>query len=460
MSPKDIESMISDVMKKFGSKADYLEIRAETIRSLQFSFSNDELSHLTVPEDQGYSVRACVRGGWGFVSLNSPERLKEYADLAIEGARSLARDRTRLAPVEPVRDQVPLNLKLDPRTVSLKDKLDLFRGMIDAGRSVSGNIDNVSGSYFEEFRTVRLLTSDGTDIEMEKLDLGGGIVAQAHRNGVTQAQAVTAGSSDNFEPILRMADRVTPVARRTLELLDAPRAKAGRYTVVVDPVLGGTFVHEAFGHMSEADDYDQNPRMREIFTLGRRFGSAGLGVYDTGLDPGTRGSYRYDDEGVPAEITWLIREGVLVGRLHNRESAARFDEKPTGNARCLNYRYPPICRMRNTCIAPGNASFDDLIADIKLGVYAVDALGGTGGEMFSFDAGYGIMIRNGRLAEMVREVQLSGNLFKTLKNIEAVGNDFTICDDQGGCGKGPQFPLETTVSSPHVRIRNVTVGGA
>ena len=141
------------------------------------------------------------------------------------------------------------------------------------------------------------------------------------------------------------------------------------------------------------------------------------------------------------------------------ESAARFGEAPTGNARCINYRYPPICRMRNTCIAPGNATFEDLLSGIDLGVYAVDAHGGTGGEMFSFDAAHGFMIRNGKLAEPVRNVQLSGNLFKTLDSIEGIGRDFTIVDDSGGCGKGPQFPLETTCSSPHLRIRNVTVGG-
>ena len=460
MNAGQIESIMHDVLKKHGPRADYLEVRAETTRTLQFLMSNDELSRLDIPEDFGFSIRACIRGGWGFVSLNTPERLEEYADLAIAGARSLAKDRTWLAPVNPVRDRVELDLDSDPRSVTLEKKLELFRSMIDAGRSVSGEIDNVSGSYFEEFRRIRLMTSEGMDIDIEKMDLGGGVVTQAHHGGITQSQAVTAGSSTDFGVIATMTDKVIPAANRTLELLRAPRVKAGRYTVVVDPVLGGTFAHEAFGHMSEADDYHQNPRMREIFTLGRRFGSQDLGIYDSGLDRGTRGYIRYDDEGVPGEQTWLIRNGVLVGRLHSRESAARFDEKTTGNARCVSYRFPPICRMRNTCIAPGTASFDELIADIRLGVYAVDAHGGTGGEMFSFDAGYGVMIRNGRLAEMVREVQLSGNLFTTLKNIDAIGNDFTICDDQGGCGRGPQFPLETTVSSPHLRIRNITVGGA
>ncbi len=257
----------------------------------------------------------------------------------------------------------------------------------------------------------------------------------------------------NWDEPLKEACRIS------VELLDAPAVRGGRYPVVVDPVLGSTFAHEAFGHMSEADEYQHDRRLKEIFTLGRRFGSDELNIYDTGLDEGTRGFIRYDDEGVPAEKTDLITRGILTGRLHSRESAARFGEKPTGSARTLNYRYPPICRMRNTCIAGGSASFDDLLEGIDLGVYAVGTHGGTGGEMFSFDADYGFMIRNGRIAELVRDVQLSGNLFKTLDAIDGIGSDFTIVDDAGGCGKGEQFPLETTCSSPHLRIREATVGG-
>ncbi|MBN1295198.1 TldD/PmbA family protein, partial [bacterium] len=321
-------------------------------------------------------------------------------------------------------------------------------------------ITHVTAYHFEDFRTIHYVNTDGSDLTMEKMDLAGSVTPQASRNGVTQFQAVTNGSSNDFGVIRIIGRRLEDACRLTVELLEAPRVKAGKYTVIVDPILGGTFAHEAFGHMSEADEYHNNSRMREIFTLGRRFGSDKLGIYDTGLDIGTRGFLRYDDEGVAAEKTWLIRDGILVGRLHSRESAARFGEHPTGNARCLNYRYPPICRMRNTCIAPGTATFDDLIHDIKLGVYAVDSHGGTGGEMFSFDAGYGIMIRNGRLAERVRDVQLSGNLFTTLQTIDGIGVDFTIVDDAGGCGKGAQFPLETTCSSPHLRIRGITVGGA
>ncbi|MCD4655529.1 TldD/PmbA family protein [bacterium] len=455
-----MKNQIHDVLKKYRNQADYLDVRAEDTRKLRFGFSNEEMTRLSVSEDQGYSIRACIRGGWGFASLNSPELLDEYAGLAIEQARSLAGEKTMLASVKSVVDTVNLEFLEDPRLVPMEEKMDLFRGFISKARGYSDKINNVSAMYFEEFRTIHFMTSEGTNLTLEKLDLGGGVTPQANKNDITQFQMVTTGSSNDFSCIRKMGSKLENACRWTVELLDAPLAKAGRYTVILDPILGGTFVHEAFGHMSEADEYQNNPQLQKIFTLGRRFGSDGLSIYDTGLDIGSRGYLKYDDEGVPGEKTWLIRDGILVGRLHSRESAARLGEKPTGNARCLNYRFPPICRMRNTCIAPGGASFEELISGIDLGVYAVDTHGGTGGEMFSFDAAYGFMIRNGKLAEPVRDVQLSGNLFKTLKNIEGIGNDFSICDDSGGCGKGLQMPLETTCSSPHLRIKNITVGGS
>ena len=211
--------------------------------------------------------------------------------------------------------------------------------------------------------------------------------------------------------------------------------------MVLDPVLAGVFTHEAFGHLSESDFIYENDRLRQIMTLGKEFGSTELNIVDSAAIPQLRGSYKYDDEGVPATKTHLIREGKLVGRLHSRETAARMNEEPTGNARAINYRYPPIVRMTNTYIEPGIASFDDLIADIKEGVYAKNWYGGmTSMEMFTFSAGEAYMIRQGKVAELLRPVMLTGNVFTTLKNIDAIGNDLEM-NQGGGCGKGGQMPL-------------------
>jgi len=149
------------------------------------------------------------------------------------------------------------------------------------------------------------------------------------------------------------------MAQRAVKLLSAPQAAGGEYTVVLDPVLAGVFAHEAFGHLSESDFVYENQRLQELMVLGRRFGDKHLNIVDGAAVPGLRGSYKYDDEGVPAGKTHLIREGILEGRLHSRETAAKMGEMPTGNARALNYLFPPIVRMTNTFIEPGSTSFDN-----------------------------------------------------------------------------------------------------
>src|SRR5437660_1406449 len=256
---------------------------------------------------------------------------------------------------------------------------------------------------------------------------------------------------------------VRAVGERAVRLLDAPTVTGGTYPVVRDPELAGVFIHEAFGHLSEADFVYENPQAREMMTLGRRFGKPVLNVGDNGAASGLRGTLPFDDEGTPTQDTALIEDGILVGRLHSRETAAAMGERPTGNARAISFRHPPIVRMTNTYIAgaPGGGSFEDLIGDVKLGVYACGAFGGqTMLENFSFTAAYGRMIRDGRVAELVKDVVLAGNLFQTLDRIDHIGADFRWNQMGGGCGKAGQYPLPVTEGAPHVRIEEALVGGA
>jgi TldD protein len=193
--------------------------------------------------------------------------------------------------------------------------------------------------------------------------------------------------------------------------------------------------------------------------LGRRFGGRHLNVADGGAIPNLRGSYKYDDEGTPATRTMLIREGELVGRLHSRETSSKMGEKPSGNARAINYRFPPIVRMTNTLIEAGKDNLQDMIADVKKGVYARNWYGGmTSMEMFTFSAREAYMIRDGKIAELLRPVMLSGNLFNTLQNLDAIADDLDM-NQGGGCGKGGQSPLPVSNGSPHIRIQKCLVGG-
>jgi TldD protein len=229
--------------------------------------------------------------------------------------------------------------------------------------------------------------------------------------------------------------------------------------VVLDPVLAGVFAHEAFGHLSESDFVYQNDRMRQVMVLGKKFGQKHLNIVDDPTLPRLRGSYKYDDEGTRTGGTYLIREGVLEGRLHSRETAARMGEKATGNARAINYLFAPIVRMSNTFIEPGSTSFEEILGDIEEGVYVKDCYGGTTSlEMFTFSGGEARMIRKGKLAELLRPVVLTGNVFTTLQNIDAIGNDLEM-NQGGGCGKSGQYPLPVSIGSPHIRIRHCVVGG-
>jgi TldD protein len=163
---------------------------------------------------------------------------------------------------------------------------------------------------------------------------------------------------------------------------------------------------------------------------------------------------------VPGSRTPLIKNGVLCGRLHNRETAAKMGERPTGNGRAISYRYPPIVRMTSTFIEPGQSKFGEMLQETEDGIYAVGWLGGqTNMEMFTFSAEEAYRIRGGKLAEKVRDVVLTGNVFTTLKSIDRIADDFHMQGGLGGCGKGGQSPLRVSDGGAHCRIKNVVIGG-
>jgi TldD protein len=268
-------------------------------------------------------------------------------------------------------------------------------------------------------------------------------------------------ANEGFDAVLGKEETARKVAKMAHALLDARPVKAGVYSVIVDPKLAGVFVHEAFGHLSEADFAFENEDVQKMMRLGRKFGRPTLNIADSGIeDPlgDLPGTHRYDDEGTPMKRTQLVKEGVLVGRLHSRETAAKLKEEPTGSARAQDFRHPPLVRMRNTFIEAGKTTFDEMISDVKLGIYACESAGGqTCLGNFSFSSGYAYMIRDGKVGELVRDVILSGNIFETLGNVTAIGNDFAW-DNAGRCGKGGQS-MPVGMGSPHIRIEKVVVGG-
>ncbi|MCL1466974.1 TldD/PmbA family protein [Argonema galeatum] len=456
----DAKNLLCDLIARYRSQVDYLAIRLEEAEGTDIFLRGDKIETLSQGISIGGQVRACYKGGWGFASFNQLSTLKERVEEAIAAARIVGDEETILAPVDPVQDIVKLPLTgTDPRKIPLSDKKALCDRYTEILRSVDKRITTTSVLYSDSAQRIFLATSEDTMLEQSWVDMEMRFAATARNGDTVQTGRETTGSRKAYEDLTNLDAQIRSAGQRAVDALALPPVKGNTYTVVIDPILTGLFVHEAFGHLSEADMAYENPDLLEVMTLGRRFGPRELQIFDGALPPGHRGSYFYDDEGTPATTTQLIKDGVLVGRLHSRETAGKLGEEPTGNARCLNYHFPPLVRMTNTWIERGNTPVKDLFTDIKEGVYARNWLGGmTNGEMFTFSAGEAWMIRNGEIAEPVRDVTLSGNVFTTLADIEALGDDF-YWDESGGCGKGGQSGLPVGCGGPSLRIRNVVVGG-
>ncbi len=439
-------------------RADYLEARLEESQTSHITYRGKQLESVGRSSASGGNVRALAKGGWGFTSFNEFSGLSERVGLAAAQAKAAGSGQSRLAEVAPARADVPSGVAQNPVEIPLAEK----KRLLDEYNRIIWSVPRIQTAtigYSDSRRRVIFMNSEGSYITQERADVGLRLTAVAAKDGEVQQVGLSLGSRGDFGAIKGLHQQVEEMARNAVALLDAPAAPGGEYTVVLDPILAGVFVHEAFGHLSESDFVYENDRMREIMTLGKEFGGKHLNVVDSAALPDLRGSYAYDDEGTPAHQTYLIREGKLVGRLHSRETAARMNEAATGNARAINYRYPPIVRMTNTYIEPGQTTFNDMIADIKEGIYARNWYGGmTSMEMFTFSAGEAYMIRNGQIAEALRPVMLTGNVFTTLQNIDAIGDDLDM-NQGGGCGKGGQMPLPVSNGSPHIRIRHCLIGG-
>jgi TldD protein len=384
--------------------------------------------------------------------------LREKVALAVEEARLASREPFKLFPTKPVVDKVVPQLKKDATAMPLAIKKELLDSYNDIMLS-SRKIQSTRINYHDARKQRIFANSEGSYIEQVKTDLTARLTAIARENNEIQQAGLSLGSNGEFSAVEGLQEKARELAKRAAALLSAPQVKGREYTVILDPILAGVFAHEAFGHLSESDHVYQNDNLRQIMVLGKRFGGKQLNIIDDPTIPNLRGSYKYDDEGTPTKKAFLIREGVLEGRLHSRETAAKMGEKATGNARAINYLFPPIVRMSNTFIEPGSASFKGMLGDIDEGVYVKDWYGGTTSlEMFTFSAGEAYMIRHGKLAELLRPVVLTGNVFTTLQNIDAIGDDLEM-NQGGGCGKAGQYPLPVSDGSPHIRIRHCVVGG-
>jgi TldD protein len=248
------------------------------------------------------------------------------------------------------------------------------------------------------------------------------------------------------------------------EKLTAKPAPAGKHRALCENRLTGVLAHESFGHLAESDfvTSGMSPLAGKV---GEELGSKHVTI----IDEGTLDTSRYygfwlpfDDQGTKTAKTTLVDKGKLVGYLHDRSTATLMKSSFTGNARAVNYSFPPIVRMKNTYFSPGDLSLEEAMEQLGTGIYALSTAGGQANMdgTFMFKALRGYYVEKGEQKYPLREVTLTGSILDFLKNIEGATKELFVSSGYfGGCGKDEQWPLPVGLGGPHLLIREAQFGG-
>lgn len=249
------------------------------------------------------------------------------------------------------------------------------------------------------------------------------------------------------------------VISRTAFLFGATQPKGGQMPVVMGSGGSGILLHEAIGHAFEADF---NRKNTSIFSdkMGQKICHESINVVDDGTITANRGSCNFDDEGIPGQKTYMVKEGILHSYLHDRISAGYYGVAPTGNGRRESFRFMPIPRMRATYMENGTIPEKDIIASVKKGIYVDTFSNGQvqiGAGDFTFYVKSGYLIENGRLTMPVKDINIIGNGPQALEDIIAVADNGKIENATWTCGKEQYCPV--SCGMPSVLVKKLTVGG-
>jgi len=451
-----------------GESDDFVELRYHGKSTRSVAVEKGRVESASVRYREGTGVRVLADGTFGFSSCNSAEP----ADVrqAIERARSAARasaafrrERVNDLPaVELATGHFEIDGVDDVLERPLEDKVALANDGERRTSASSASVTSATCMYNEIFEEKAIVTSDGSDCSFRLIRPEFRVSAVAERDGERQTGAKMIGVTGNWDCMFR--DRSAEslgegAAQMAVDLLSAKRPEGGRSRVILAPSIVGLLVHEAIGHTVEADFVSSGSVAAG--KIGKRVGSDLVNLCDSGISEfydGASGTLPVDDEGVVGQRTVVIRNGILESYLHDRESAARYGVAPTGSARAWEYSDPPLIRMRNTYLEPGDSTLEEMIEGMDDG-YLLD--GPRNGQAdstgeFMFGVAQAWRIRGGKRAEMVRGVTISGIAFDVMQTVDAISSDFRWDLGAGMCGKGQ--PAKVDAGGPHVRCE-VILGG-
>ena len=478
---KDIAERTLNAAQLHG--ASYADVRIIEQQTQSVLVKNGHVDALSHNQSQGLGVRVIVNGAWGFASssLITFEEAARVAAHAAEIARASSLVRSTpvslgLPEVHVSRYQSPL--QIDPFSIPLEDKIALLLAADEGMRRVKGV--SVTKSVMEFLKESKVFaSSEGSYIEQEFTESGAGIEATAVGESELQTRSFpnSFGRQQNkggyeFIRDLRLVENSERIAEEAVALLSAPQCPSDITTLILDSTQLALQVHESCGHPSELDRAlgDEASFAGTSFLtpdkLGSfRYGSPLVTIVADATVPGALGTFGYDDEGVPAQRSPIIQDGIFVGYLMSRESAAQLGRRSNGAMRASGWNRIPIIRMTNINLEPGTWNLDDLIADTDDGIYmAVNKSWSIDDKRLNFQFGTQLayQIQKGKLTRMLKNATYTGITPQFWGACDA------ICNAQHwqvwglpNCGKGePMQSAHVAHGAAPARFRNVRVGVA
>lgn len=436
----------------------YADMRTEDRSRTTISYQAGILEEMKTRVERRAFLRVYDGKMWYYASVTDLAHLQKTLD----SLYAAATPNTQIADDPIVRrfernhDTVMSFADCSVRNVPAKDKQALLLSYLPL-LTEDACVTMPQGMYLDRNSVFHFQSSLGADITYDYQTCG-----LAFSCSMTEGEKKFSGhwqkGATRFAELQGLNDEIrAAVAEQTAFMRNSVPVTPGKYPVVLSPEAAGVFAHESFGHKSESDFMLSDDSMRDEWQLGKTVGSPILSIAECGSVPGC-GYVPYDDEGTRARKNYLIKNGVLAGRLHNAQTAAALDEAPTGNARAIDCTFEPIVRMTTTYIEGGDMNFDQLISPIKKGYYIKSIRHGSGMSTFTIAPSIAYEIVDGKLGRPVQISVLTGSVFETLGLIDGLTRDVHLLSFvTGGCGKMEQMNLPVGFGGPYVRVSSMNV---
>ncbi len=415
--------------------------------------------------DSGVGIRAISGEKTGFaysddLSLSAlTEASKNASAIAKLGQNKIAAN--RLITTSPTKALYPSQNPIDSR--SADDKVDLLKRLDEFTRGLDSRIEQVIISIAGSIEHILIASTDNTlaaDIRpLVRLN----VTVLMHEDGRREQGTSGGGGRHNYDQFFDTEisfDYAREAVRQASVNLQSIPTPAGSMPVVLGSGWPGVLLHEAVGHGLEGD-FNRKGTSAFSNSMGQQVASPLCTVVDDGTLPDRRGSLTVDDEGVPAECTTLIENGILKSYMQDKMNARLMGTQSTSNGRRESYAHLPLPRMTNTYMLPGESDPQEIIESVDKGIYAVNFGGGqvditSGRFVFSLSEAY--EIENGKLGRPLKGATLIGSGPEVMNKVSMLGNDLALDTGVGVCGKEGQS-LPVGVGQPTLKIDEITVGG-